>query len=492
MVHTPVSDEKLRKWLRKFNKLYRYLPSAILRGTFRGDGKTVWLRGVHRRRVNKADSKTLGGLRIQDVLDDEDTSYAMSAAAIDYVPADDAALVRGRVTVSPARSRIYWKVRVDLPTFLAAATETVDLLDKALAAEPPEELFSQLAVPETDLSKVYGAYDLAVAELDELFDMPDPDGDLEGRAELLRRSFIEVRGLPDSPNFVAVVGYEGAEVGRLSIKPIARGDGFDLDVRFAGQPSAEERARQVRDAVGDGDLLKVYYESGHTFDEHQINLQNQIAPPFPHQEFADFNGYLVGREKPPVKGDQAIHNAIGVNGDISLFAWVVKNYATGWLVCDDGAGEVADFLHLDNGTLTAIHVKGANSASADRFVALTAFQEVVGQAVKNVRLLDSTALADRFTTPRIARPAAWFNGSRVDDLSGFVAALRTRTAQSRTYVTIVQPHLLKAVYDAARDAAEKGTPTRDSRSLTLLDSLLRGARRSVISLWDDLTVIGSQ
>lgn len=58
----------------------------------------------------------------------------------------------------------------------------------------------------------------------------------------------------------------------MSIKPIARGDGFDLDVRFA-PPSSEERARAVRDAIGDGDLLKV---------------------------FADFSGYLVNREKPPV------------------------------------------------------------------------------------------------------------------------------------------------------------------------------------------------
>src|SRR5690349_3925534 len=42
------------------------------------------------------------------------------------------------------------------------------------------------------------------------------------------------------------------------------------------------------------------------------------------------------------------------------------------------------------------------------------------------------------------------------------------------------------------NATEEGAPTRDSRSLTLLDGLLRSARKSVISLWDDLTVIGSE
>lgn len=493
IVHTPVSDQALRKWLRRFNKLYRYLPSAVLRGTFRGDGKTVWLRGVHRRRITKADSKTIGGLRVQDALDDDDdASFALSAAAIDYVPGDESALVRGRMTVSPPRSRIYWKFQVDLPTFVAAAAETVDLLDKVLAAEPRDELFPQLAVPESDLDNVYGAYDVSITDPDELFDMPDPEGDLAERAELLRNSFLEVRGLGDSPAFTAVVGYEGAEVGTLSIKPIARGDGFDLDVRFAATPSNDTKTREIRDAIGDGDLMKVHYESGHTFDEHQINLQNQTAPPFANLEFADFSAYKVAQEKPPFRGDQAIHDNIGKNGDLSLFAWVVEQYPNGWLVCDDGAGEIADFLHLVDGTLTAIHVKGAHNASPDRYVSVTAYQEVVGQAVKNLRLLTTESLVGRFASPRIARPAAWFDGVRVSDLSGFVTELRARSTRCRTRVMIVQPHLLSSVHDAARAAAEADAPTRNSRSLALLDGLLRSARKSVISLWDDLTVIGSE
>ncbi|TDQ01038.1 hypothetical protein [Labedaea rhizosphaerae] len=493
VVHTPVSDEALRKWLRRFNRLYRYLPSAVLRSTFQGNGRTVWLRGVHRRRFTKADSKTLVGMRVQEVLDDdEDASFAMSAAAIDYVPTDDGAIVRGRLTVSPQRSRIYWKVRVDMPTFLAATTETVDLLDKALVAEPQDELFPQLAIPEIDLCNVRGAYDISIAEPDELFDMPDPDGDLEARAHLLRNSILEVVGHPESAAFTAVVGHDGAEVGKLSIKPVPRGDGFDLDVRFAEVPSSEKHARRIRDAIGDGDLVRVYYESGHTFDEHQINCQNQTAPPFANLEFADFGLHLVTREKPLVHGDQAIHGAIARPGDLSLFSWVVEQYSTGWLVCDDGAGEVADFLHLDGGTLTAIHVKGAHSGSPARHVSVTAYQEVVGQAVKNLRSLTTDSLVDRFTVHRIAQPAAWRNGTRVTDLSEFVRALRDRTTRNKTRVVIVQPHLLRSVHDAARKAAEDGTPTRESRSLTLLDGLLRSARKAVISLWDDLTVIGSE
>lgn len=494
-IHSPVSETALRKWLHKHANLYRFLPAKVLRRVFNGDGKQVWLRGVHRRRVTKADSKALGGERLQEALDDdEDASYAWTAATIDYTPADEAALVRGRVTVSPARSRLYWKTGVNLFTFLAAVVETVDILEKALADEPQEELFRQLAIPETDLANVHGAYEVTVIELDEMLLDQNADFDeLTERVALLRDCFLEIRGVPDTSAFVAVVGYEGSEVGELSIKPVQRGDYFQLDVRFAGHPSHEERARLIRDAIGDGDLLAVYYDSGHTYDQGQINVQRQTAPPFPRLEFTDFSGYKVHREKPAVSGEQKIHDAIDCDGDRSLFTWVVHHYQDGWLVCDDHAGEVADFLHLGNsGILTAIHVKGASSASTKRQVAVGPYQEVVAQAVKNLRLLASDALAERFSVERLAPRAAWHDGVRVTNVDGFVDELRMRTARDRTNVVIVQPHLQKGVVLAARTAAEAGTPTRDSHSLVLLDGLLRSARKTVVSLWDDLRVLGSE
>jgi hypothetical protein len=493
LVHTPVTDRELRKFLKKHNRLFQYPPQNVLRNTLGGDGKTLWLHGVHRRRASKADSKTLGGIRVQEVLDSGDATYAMSAAVLDYVPDDEAAVVRGRLTVSPPKARIYWKFRVDMSTFLAAAVETVETLRKSLTDEPENETFDHLAIPEPDLTKVRGAYDIAIADPDEFLADTELDEDAVARIELLRNVFLDVIGDPGSAKFVAVVGHEGAEVGRLAIKPSPNGDAFDLDVRFAGEPSYEAKAREIRDAIGDGDLLSVYYESGHRFGERQINHTRFTAPPFTKQVFADFTGFNVTQEKPRVNGDQAIHDAIATSGDTSLFGWIVTRYVSGWLVCDDGAGEIADFVHLDNGgTLTAIHVKGALNASPDRRVGVTAYQEVVAQAIKNLRSLGSETLVDHFAMPRIRRPAAWRDGVRVTDIGEFVDQLRVRTATDKTRIVIVQPHLLRAVRDAARFAAENGAPTRDSMSLVLLDDLLRTARRAATDLWDDLVVIGSE
>ncbi|HEY3258661.1 MAG TPA: hypothetical protein VGJ95_00085, partial [Pseudonocardiaceae bacterium] len=164
-----------------------------------------------------------------------------------------------------------------------------------------------------------------------------------------------------------------------------------------------------------------------------------------------------------------------------------------WLICDDGAGEIADFLHLSNaGMLSAIHVKAAHSRSADRQIAVTAFEQVVSQALKNVRLLNSDHLAHRLSRPRISRPACWRDGQRVRDRTEFILMLGARGAADRTSVIIVQQHLSQAVHDRARAATWDGRPNRDSHSLMLLDNLLHSARRTVIGLWDDLTVIGSK
>ena len=491
-VYTDITTEaQFRYWVDKELAPFRFVSTDTFTGAFRGDGRMVWTRGVHRRRTTKADSKSLGGLRIQDALDPiDDGSFALTAAKIDYRPADDNAILRNAITFS-GKSRVSWKKTASFAEFLAALSELLDALEKTLAAgSPPEELFPPLAVPETDLTKVHAAFDVMVTDPDEVRAQPNADDDRVARALLLRDTLLEVRGDPTSAKAYVDVGHGGSVAGTLTLTPGRHRDGFVMEVAYAGTPSASSIARDIKDAIGSGDLLTVYYESGHAFTGHQISRQNLTDHPFPNFEWADFTGFAITKEKPSAAGDQAIHDSIDRNRDDSLFAWVARRYGHDWLLCDDGAGEVADFLHLDNnGTLTAIHVKAADKASANRRIAVARFEQVVSQAEKNIRLLDNDTLVDRLNIPRIANPAAWHAGRRVPS-SVFVTQLATRVASDKTKVIIVQPHLLRAVHDQARAAAEAGQATRDSRSLSILDTLLHTTRRTVTSRWDDLTVIG--
>lgn len=84
--------------------------------------------------------------------------------------------------------------------------------------------------------------------------------------------------------------------------------------------------------------------------------------------------------------DAAVHAAIGRDGGNSLFAWVVDHYADGWLTCDDGQGEVADFVHLSpEGDLTLIHIKKAGSLnrrmSAGPYEEVTATNSLVAPSM---------------------------------------------------------------------------------------------------------------
>lgn len=484
--------EPLLRWAHLESTPYRRIPDPVLAGIFDGAGKTLWLKGVHRPRNTKADSKVLNGNRLQDALDPaEDASYALSAMKVTFTPADEGSVLNGDVTVS-SKSKLSFRAMPDFATFVAATVEALDLLEKTLANENGVALFPELAVPENDLSTVTGAFDLRVVGADELRGDPTfVEGDVE-RAELLRASIISVSGEPTSARAVLEVGLDGAVVGWLSVTPVGRGEKCSLRVGYPQPPRVEAVTKRIKDAIGNGSLLNIYYESGHAFNGHMISRQNFTSTPYPNIRFLDFTGFDITKEKPRLAGDQAIHDAIGEDGDDSLFASVVKHYSDGWLTCDDGAGEVADFLHLDgDGTLTAIHVKGAQSTSASRSIALTAFEQVVSQAAKNIRLLQKEALTARLDPPRIGRPATWYGGARVADRSDFLDYLSLRDASHRTMVVVIQPHLLKGVHDRTRLAAEQGVASRDVRSLALLDSLLHSTRRPVMNLWDDLVVCGS-
>jgi hypothetical protein len=183
-----------------------------------------------------------------------------------------------------------------------------------------------------------------VADPDQVRGEPDTDEQRAERAQLLRDALLEVRGEPGSAKAIVDVGRDGIPAGTLTIKPVEVSGAFTLDVRYAGPPAIESIAREIKEAIGEGDLLTVFYESGHAFNGREISRQNLTSTPFPNLLFKDFTGFKVANEKPKVNGDQAIHDAIARDGDDSLFAWVVRQYGGDWLLCDDGAGEIADFL----------------------------------------------------------------------------------------------------------------------------------------------------
>lgn len=174
-----------------------------------------------------------------------------------------------------------------------------------------------------------------------------------------------------------------------------------------------------------------------------------------------------------------------------MFAWVVHYYPSGWLTCDDGPGEVADFVHLANdGTLSLIHVKAASTDAETRQVAVTNYEVVASQATKNLHFIrDPSALPDRLATPTVERPATWKDGERVASRDDMVDLVRCRLAHDRTRIVVVQPHQRRSVIDKLRTTADAGETNENVLRLQLLETLLTSARSTAIGAGSDLQII---
>jgi hypothetical protein len=497
-VHTDdaATQRRLQRWLDHQVRptAFRRLPPTTLEGALlQGEAKGLWLRGTHRRRSTKPDTKNISGIRLQDALNPfDDSSFAMASARADLGTEPERSVLNGTVGTTPRRSLVWFKAAADFTTFLAAAAELLVLLEKTLSDGPAAgDVLPHLAREVVDLSEVKGAYEVMVVDPDQLASASGVDDDLRIAAATLQSAVLEVRGT-DSAEFTLDVGLDGSVSGSLAVRLRPVSGGFELGIGFSGEPTNLPPVRQVLDALAYGELLTVYYRSGHTFADGRVCTSRVPTASFPNWRFKDFEGYRITQEKPRQSEGQAIHDAIAQPGDISLFGWLVANYREGWLTCDDGSGEVADFLHVSpEGTLSVIHVKGANSDSPRRRVA-AAYEIVASQASKNLIFTDSERLLDRLRRAPVPRPACWSQGNRVPDRTDFFEALNLRDATNDMRVVIVQPHLSELNYRRLRLSTNVGVGGEDMLRLHLLESLLNATRSSIVGVGADLVVVGSR
>lgn len=488
------THDRLQRWLDKPPKpSFARIPPRVLEGALhRGDTKSLWLRGVHRPRTTKADTKSTGGLRLQDTINPfDDSSYTVGAARSQLPEAPDRLVLNGIVGSTPSESSTWFKAAPDFPSFVAAVVELLILIEKELVDGSSEEAFPHFAKEVFDLSEVRGAYEVRVLPPDHL--PSNVSDEMRDAAALLQDAVLDVTGQAGSARLFLDVGLSGAVSGQLAAKPIPANPGFVLDMGFYGTPPDPGPVRQVLDALQYGkDLLSIYYKSGHTLVDGRIWQDRPRDFAFPRWSFEDFSGYEIDREKPRYKDSQTIHDKTAEQGDRSLFSWVVNRYIDGWLICDDGPGETADFLHIcPKGKLSIIHVKSACNAAPSRRVALGAFEVVVSQAVKNLVFTDRELLLRTLSSPRITRPACWNFGVRTDSRSDFLEALELRDATHSTEVVIIQPHVSQEIHARLRGKSTSTTATDDLLRLRLLEDLLNSARSAVTEVATDLIVIGS-
>jgi hypothetical protein len=131
--------------------------------------------------------------------------------------------------------------------------------------------------------------------------------------------------------------------------------------------------------------------------------------------------------------------------------------------------------------------KAATSDSGSRPVRVTSYEVVTSQATKNLPYLDPTALVSKLSNPTTAKPACWYDGTRLPDRAEMIDYLKERPAQAPWRVIVVQPQITETCYRRVTSGPDSAEKTR----LKLLEAMLNSARGSVTGLGADIEVIGS-
>jgi hypothetical protein len=486
--------DAIQRWLDKPPRpaFHRIPPGALNAALLTGEAKGLWLRGTHARRTTKADSKNISGRRLQDALSPlEDSSYAMGSARAELPAGEIFGALSGTVGTTPRKSLVWISRTTDFQDFLQIISDLLILLETTLAAGAfVDSPYPWLAIEMRNLVGVKGAYEIATLSQEEVPRTPDWPEDAIDAAAVLEHASFDVKGESSGPNFVADVGWDGSYRGKIRCAVEDEDGSVRLAFGFEGQATDSPSIRPVLDALKFTDLITIYYDSGHAISSGSVWSTNVRPSPFPNWEWPNFNDFNICQEKPAGTTPQEIHDNIGITGDDSLFSWVAKNYSSnGWLTCDDGTGEIADFIKYDgDGTVTLFHIKRANSGNPKRPMNVTAYEAVASQATKNLTYLNTSHLIERLATPAVSRPACWYDGSRIADRTELIEYLQMRPASAAMRVVIIQPQMTKWRYDRTRAMSEGSV---DLMRLRLLETLLNGARGAVTGLGADLLVVGA-
>lgn len=474
------------------------------------DVKTLWLHGIHNRTSVKADSKALTGSNLRMALDpsgDQSYSYNSLRGNVEL-------LQRDRTFGVNLTESYLWLYRMNSwREFLIACDAITAILRKAngKTSSAPLETVSH---PLSDLGAMGGAFDFSIVD-------PDTFGGTTfgaARISLLDKIALEYefeplhQVLPDRLIRLRVHHKQNglrSYIGEVHAEPtLTRGqlrfDATKVDIQRGQSGKLDEFAR----VFSHPPLVRVWYNSGHAITGGGCYEVSYKTSPFLGMYWSDFSQFDVLKEKPDRPANGAFLSNIGVAGEDSLFSWVYHalirgtkakrlshlrmNTSTDWLMCDDGSGEISDFLHattLDSHHhLTLIHVKAANSNKPSRLISVSAHDVVINQAIKNISSLNKANVVSALNAriPANSDKPTWSVQNGViasTQASSFVNEISAWNAgRINFHVVIVQPHTLRSAF------RNRGNTKQHSQLCTLLNS----ASHQIAGLGGTLTVVAAR
>jgi len=498
-----------------------------------GAAKQAALTGVHRSTTTKPDRKTLLGLDLREAVDPfGDQTFRLTSAV-----SKSASRTPDMLGLSLSAQRLWSSRKRTFGEFTAVLDSLYDLLEQAetlpaanalaLRAGLDQPGYSTLARPEppTAIAAATNAFDAAFRPATDL----DPiDGAVDAkkqRLEQLELLWFEdgtVRLLDASAtdaSFTLQVSKGGRHLLDLTVTPTADETAVALPVTstypngISPDDPSIELFEQLIEGDGLGARLAVWYDSGHVLVQNQISTlayQDVLFDGWTWQSFS-IGGidYRVDQEKPMKLSSKpnkwvADLDAIGTAQSLFDFSLVaipplMGNPGDLWTFCDDGSGEVADFVFFDpiGKQLWLVHAKAADSNGVARGISVSAYEQVASQARKNLRYLDAKILATEIRQRNDALPRIWRNGAKVAAAAHAAAraelcdALEAIAFYEDKRMVVLQPHVRKQSWDEARgDLASGNDTTQRVKSYRLLSALLADLQITAQKMGIRFQVIG--
>lgn len=471
------------------------IPISKLNGNFINEDeiKMLWLSGIHGRDNFKADSKVLGGKSVADTLDPLiDQSYMMSAVRTEVWGTKS----KSSVGINPFKSSIWRGPCKDWATFENRVLEILDRLSvNSVESDSPIGILSYPISKPDDLKK---PYDFSLVDYDFL---PEEDG--QHRKELLNKLqydfHVEIVDSFIESDISLDVFYSSKKVGHICVE--VEVDDYKVDFKVKNEtPIIKTHFEQYKRVFNYPELVKCWFESGHAVVNGMVFRTGYQDVEYNKFLWAGFEKYDITKEKPGTNAQKPVLKNIGK--EKSLFCWVQQcwsgNWLTandfnttdnpkGWLYCDDGAGEKADFIHyVKHGALhliSLIHVKASKSSETTRRISVGAHDVVLNQAVKNLRYTTRKVLVEDLKARHdsAAYKGCWSDGKAANPEDFFDELLRLKDNKHvKTRVVVVQPHTQKSVYES----------NSGSKIKTQLDVLLVSAENAIRSSGADFHIIG--
>ncbi|WP_126941990.1 hypothetical protein [Xanthomonas sp. BRIP62409] len=462
--------------------------------------KAIWLQGIHRRNISKPDTKFITGENLKAAIDPlSDQSYAYNATRISVD------LGGGKISMGVNLSNsFFWMRKLADWTELTSITNVLsDEIE--WVKDPVESPLKTLSHPVRNLSGVSDVYEVHFVDVDSVPNNSLAPSVIKMMSAVSGKFVLEI--LPHSGGDVAgwqwrVTHIDPGDhpfyIGTVDVVPAINMAG-KVSFVVTSQPEKKRKGQldEFTKSLSKPELWVVRYESGHVITGGQCFQQSYKDVDFSDFIWSDFKGYDIEKEKPIYLNGTADLSAIGA--DDSLFSWVLnaiirkkkKNFslslseAEDWLICDDGAGEIADFIHFgrEKGrtSITFIHVKAANSKSESRKVSCSAYEVVLGQAIKNIRSIDVGTLKNDILKRFSKKKKIWHPQLPCgkDDFSNFLNGI---TGQVLTKVVVLQPHTRRTHY-------RKGAYTKQCLQL---NTLLVNAKQVVTGLGAEFITVGDR